>query len=82
MMALSVRAKNYLVDESLSVILTNFTKLVIYLLLFFICYVVFLGTIATIIVVPREELVQTLMTTHEYDCFYRFLSLSIVPYLY
>ncbi len=76
-MALSVRVKNYLVGESLLVIITNFTKLVVHLLLFFICYVVFFGTIATIIVVPREELVQTLMTTHEYDCFYRFLSLPI-----
>ena len=74
---LSVRGKNYLVRESLSVILTDLIKLIVYLILFFICYVVFFGTIATIIVVPKEELVQTFMTFHEYDYFGWFLSLPI-----
>ena len=77
MLRLSVRAKNYLVGESLLVILTDFTKLTLYLILFFICYVVFFGTVATIIVVPKEELVQTFMTAHEYDYFSWFLSLPI-----
>ena len=77
MFDLSIRAKNYLVSESLSVILTDLTKLVVYLILFFMCYVVFFGTVATIIVVPKEELVHTLMTAHQYDYFSWFLSLPI-----